>query len=103
MKWGCWLLVTKEFKGFSMYIYVRDWVSSIILNPPLVKKVFLPWKTPLNGSLKLNSMVVISWGLGNCVGSWSLVHLIHEIRELFLSLGTFYLTFLGNKMTWLKS
>lgn len=29
-----------------------------------------------------DSAVVISWGLGNCIGSWDLVPIIYEIREL---------------------
>lgn len=52
-KVGSWLLVTKVFKGYSLSIFMRDWLTSISINPLRVSKVTMRL-IPNLGGLKLN-------------------------------------------------
>lgn len=58
---GSWLLVSKEFKGFHLASFMRDWVITISLNPNLVMHTQSPWSPPPKGSLKMN-FDRSSWG-----------------------------------------
>lgn len=49
-----WLVVTKEFKEFSLSIFTNNWVIGMSLNTTWVNKVIVEWKPPLIGYLKLN-------------------------------------------------
>lgn len=54
MEVGTWILNTKEFKDFSPYIFMGNWIISISINRLKVKLAALQWIPPHEGSLKLN-------------------------------------------------
>lgn len=51
---GYWLLITPEFRGLPISMFLRDWASSLAWNPPLRRKEVLSWISPPEGLFKLH-------------------------------------------------
>lgn len=75
---GSWIFVSKEFQGLSLFSFVRDWVTCISLNSPVVRRTIVDWHPLL---VFLNSILT---GLLKEIWVWA--DLVVSFRTIKVSL-----------------